>query len=124
MSIQEQRSALMATLADMLDGLVGSISTDAQLVRPAAGKVAVYIEPPTVEWPTWGPPEPTWTLDVIAGTPATQTSAVDDILTALDRLAEKGLNLQKATPASWNLAGAGTLAAYQVTLNALETETE
>ena len=44
------------------------------------------------------------------------------ILTALDRLADKGLNLQKATPASWNLAGAGTLAAYQVTLNALETE--
>ena len=59
---------------------------------------------------------------VIAGTPATQPSAVDDILTALDRLADKGLNLQKATPASWNLAGAGTLAAYQVTLNALETE--
>lgn len=34
----------------------------------------------------------------------------------------KGLNLQKATPASWSLAGAGTLAAYQVTLNALEIE--
>ena len=59
---------------------------------------------------------------VIAGTPATQPSAVDDILAALDRLADKGLNLQKATPASWSLAGAGTLAAYQVTLNALEIE--
>ena len=59
---------------------------------------------------------------VIAGTPATQPSAVDDILTALDRLAERGLNIQKATPATWNLAGAGTLAAYQVVLNALETE--
>ena len=67
-------------------------------------------------------PEPVWTLDVIAGTPATQPSAVDDILTALDRLAERGLNIQKATPATWNLAGAGTLAAYQVVLNALETE--
>lgn len=122
MNIQEQRAALMDTLADTLDGLVSSISIDAQLVRPAAGKVAVFIEPPAVEWPSWGPPETVWTLDVIAGTPATQPSAVDDILTALDRLADKGLNLQKATPASWNLAGAGTLAAYQVTLNALETE--
>lgn len=122
MNIQEQRADLMDTLVDMLDGLVSSISIDAQLVRPAAGKVAVFIEPPAVEWSSWGPPEPVWTLDVIAGTPATQPSAVDDILTALDRLAERGLNLQKATPATWNLAGAGTLAAYQVTLNALETE--
>lgn len=122
MNIQEQRSALMATLTGMLDGLVSSVSIDSQLVRPTAGKVAVFIEPPTVEWPTWGPPAPTWTLDVIAGTPATQPSAVDDILAALDRLADKGLNLQKATPASWSLAGAGTLAAYQVTLNALEIE--
>lgn len=122
MNIQEQRAALMDTLVDILDGLVSSISIDAQLVRPAAGKVAVFIEPPAVEWPSWGQPEPVWTLDVIAGTPATQPSAVDDILTALDRLAERGLNLHKATPATWNLAGAGTLAAYQVTLNALETE--
>lgn len=44
-NIQEQRAALMNTLADMLDGLVSSISIDAQLVRPAAGKVAVFIEP-------------------------------------------------------------------------------
>ena len=122
MNIQEQRAALMNTLTNMLDGLVSSVSIDAQLIRPAAGKVAVFIEPPTVEWPSWGPPEPVWTLDVIAGTPATQPSAVDDILTALDRLAERGLNIQKATPATWNLAGAGTLAAYQVVLNALETE--
>ena len=43
MNIQEQRTALMDTLADMLDGLVSSISIDAQLVRPAAGKVAVFI---------------------------------------------------------------------------------
>ena len=34
MNIQEQRAALMDTLADMLDGLVSSISLDAQLVRP------------------------------------------------------------------------------------------
>lgn len=93
MNIQEQRAALMNTLTDMLDGLVSSVSIDAQLIRPAAGKVAVFIEPPTVEWPSWGPPEPVWTLDVIAGTPATQPSAVDDILTALDRLAERGLNI-------------------------------
>ena len=61
-------------------------------------------------------------MEDISGTPAKQPSADDDILTALDRLAERGLNIQKATPATWNLAGAGTLAAYQVTLNALETD--
>ena len=121
MNIQEQRAALMNTLTDMLDGLVSSVSIDAQLIRPAAGKVAVFIEPPTVEWPSWGPPEPVWTLDVIAGTPATQPSAVDDILTALDRLANVAEH-PEAAPATWNLAGAGTLAAYQVVLNALETE--
>ena len=37
MNIQEQRAALMDTLADMLDGLVSSISIDALLGRPAAG---------------------------------------------------------------------------------------
>ena len=41
MNIQEQRAALMNTLTDMLDGLVSSVSIDAQLIRPAAGKVAV-----------------------------------------------------------------------------------
>ena len=35
----------MNTLTDMLDGLVSSVSIDAQLIRPAAGKVAVFIEP-------------------------------------------------------------------------------
>lgn len=52
MNIQEQRAALMNTLTDMLDGLVSSVSIDAQLIRPTAGKVAVFIEPPTVEWPS------------------------------------------------------------------------
>lgn len=59
MTIQEQRTALMDTLTDMLDGLVSSVCIDAQLARPTAGKVAVFIEPPTVEWPTWGEPVPT-----------------------------------------------------------------
>ena len=36
MNIQEQRTALMDTLADMLDGLVSSINIDAQLVRGMA----------------------------------------------------------------------------------------
>ena len=121
MNIQEQRAALMNTLTDMLDGLVSSVSIDAQLIRPAAGKVAVFIEPPTVEWPSWGPPEPVWTLDVIAGTPATQPSAAHDILPPPDRPAAKGLNLHKSTPALWSPAGAGTLAAHQFTFNALET---
>ena len=135
MNIQEQRAALMNTLTDMLDGLVSSVSIDAQLIRPAAGKVAVFIEPPTVEWPSWGPPEPVWTLDVIAGTPAAVARAEEAWAASkgrFSRLATSGAFHSPLMapaqapfadyPATWNLAGAGTLAAYQVVLNALETE--
>ena len=41
-------------------------------------------------------------------------------LACAHRLAAKGLNINKAQPVGWNLAGAGALAAYQVTLNPLE----
>lgn len=116
-----QRTALVATLTDMLDDLVSSVSTDSALVHPQPGKVAIYVEPPYVEYRTWdGVPDITWTLDLVAGTPATQATALDDIIDAIDRLAAKGLNVNKAQPVGWNLAGAGTLAAYQVTLNPLE----
>lgn len=116
-----QRTALMDTLTDMLDDLVSSVSTDSALVHPQPGKVAIYVEPPYVEYPTWdGVPDITWTLDLVAGTPATQATALDDIIDAIDRLASKGLNVNKAQPVGWNLAGTGTLAAYQVTLNPLE----
>ncbi len=116
-----QRTALMATLTNMLDDLVSSVSTDSALVHPQPGKVAIYVEPPYVEYTTWdGVPDITWTLDLVAGTPATQATALDDIIDAIDRLAAKGLNVNKAQPVGWNLAGAGTLAAYQVTLNPLE----
>lgn len=116
-----QRTALMATLTNMLDDLVSSVSTDSALVHPQPGKVAIYVEPPYVEYPTWDRvPDITWTLDLVAGTPATQATALDDIIDAIDRLAAKGLNVNKAQPVGWNLAGAGTLAAYQVTLNPLE----
>lgn len=116
-----QRTALMATLTDMLDDLVSSVSTDSALVHPQPGKVAIYVEPPCVEYHTWdGVPDITWTLDLVAGTPATQATALDDIIDAIDQLASKGLNVNKAQPVGWNLAGAGTLAAYQVTLNPLE----
>ena len=116
-----QRTALMDTLTDMLDDLVSSVSTDSALVHPQPGKVAIYVEPPYVEYPTWDwVPDITWTLDLVAGTPATQATALDDIIDAIDRLAAKGLNVNKAQPVGWNLAGTGTLAAYQVTLNPLE----
>ena len=116
-----QRTALMATLTDMLDDLVTSVSTDSALVHPQPGKVAIYVEPPYVEYPTWdGVPDITWTLDIVAGTPATQATALDHIIAAIDRLAAKGLNINKAQPAEWNPANAGALAAYQVTLNPLE----
>ncbi|ETY70995.1 hypothetical protein [Bifidobacterium moukalabense] len=116
-----QRTALMDTLTDMLDDLVASVSIDSALVHPQPGKVAIYIEPPYVEYPTWdGAPDITWTLDIVAGTPATQATALDYIIDAIDRLAAKGLNINKAQPVEWNLAGTGTLAGYQVTLNPLE----
>ena len=118
--ISKERSRLIDLLADTLGTTITSVGIDAQAIRPAPGKVAIFVEPPTVEYDSWGPPTTTWTLDLVAGTPATQATALDDIMDALETLASNHLNIKDARPATWNLAGSGSLAAYQITLNPLD----
>lgn len=120
-----ERDALMETISDMLGDTIQSVTVDAATARPSPNKIAILIEPPRLEYPDWtNEPVITWTLDIMAGTMATQAAALDLITDAIETMAAKGLNIQDAQPATFNLAGAGTIAAYQVTLNPLELTTQ
>lgn len=118
--ITAERDALTATLTDMLGGIVQSVGIDPAEARPTTGHVAIVIEPPEVTYPTWRAIEIHWTLDLLAGTQTTQAASLDLLADAIELLAEHGLNIERATPITFNLAGAGNIAAYQVKLNPLE----
>lgn len=118
--ITAERDALTATLTDMLGGIVQSVGIDPAEARPTTGRVAIVIEPPEVAYPTWDDIEITWTLDLIAGTQTTQAASLDLLTDAIELLAAAGLNIERCAPITFNLAGAGNLAAYQVRLNPLE----
>ena len=113
--ITAERDALTATLTDMLGGIVQSVGIDPAEARPTTGHVAIVIEPPEVTYPTWRAIEIHWT-----GTQTTQAASLDLLTDAIELLAEHGLNIERATPITFNLAGAGNIAAYQVRLNPLE----
>ncbi|PWG65034.1 hypothetical protein [Bifidobacterium callitrichidarum] len=119
--VTRERDALMELLESTLGDLVQVVTDDLQAARASPGRVAVFVEPPDLEYPRWGDlPETTWRLDVIAGTMATQATGLDLIMRAIDVLASHDINIQAARPVSMSLAGAGTVAAYQLTLNPLE----
>ncbi len=121
MTVIDEQQKLQNLLEEMLGDLVQSVGIDPQSAQPTPGKVSIVIEPPELEYVTWvGPPTIKWTLDIIAGTPATQATALDLIANAIDTLAAKGLNIATATPATFPLAGTGNLLAYQVRLNPLD----
>lgn len=116
-----ERDALMELLSGVLGDLVQAVTDDVQAARASPGRVAVFIEPPDLDYPRWdGTPEITWRVDVVAGTMATQATGLDLIMRAIDLLAAAGLNIQTARPVTMSLAGAGPVAAYQLTLNPLE----
>ena len=56
---------------------------------------------------------------VTAGTPTTQQKAIPLIMQVLELMHQENLPLRSATASGFNLADAGTLAAYEVTLNAI-----
>lgn len=118
--ITTERERLQDTLTDMLGSLVQSVGIDPAEARPTTGRVAIVIEPPEIDYPTWGDPVVHWTLDIIAGTQTTQASSLDLITDAIELLAAHDLNIERATPITFNLAGVGNIAAYQVRLNPLE----
>lgn len=121
--ITTARDDLMEWLSDHLGGLVQIVTVDPAAAKPTAGHVAVFIEPPELDYSrSWTmPPDVTFRLDVIAGTPATQPAALDLITDAIEMLAEANLNIATARPISFTLPnGAGSLAAYEITLNPLD----
>lgn len=121
--ITRARDELMARLTDMLGNVVQIVTVDPAAAKPSPGRVAIFIEPPELDYSaSWtAAPEIGWKLDIIAGTPATQPAALDLITDAVETLADNELNIASARPVSFTLPnGAGTLAAYEVTLNPLD----
>lgn len=121
--ITRARDELMARLTDMLGNVVQIVTVDPAAAKPSPGRVAIFIEPPELDYSaSWtAAPEIGWKLDIIAGTPATQPAALDLITDAIETLAGNELNIASARPVSFTLPnGAGTLAAYEVTLNPLD----
>ena len=121
--ITRAREALIAWLEDHLGDLVQIITIDPAAAKPSPGRVAIFIEPPELDYSAnWSiAPEIGWKLDIIAGTPATQPTSLDLITDAIETLADNELTIASARPVSFTLPnGAGTLAAYEVTLNPLD----
>lgn len=121
--VTSAREALIAWLEDHLGDLVQIITIDPAAAKPSPGRVAIFIEPPELDYSaSWtAAPEIGWKLDIIAGTPATQPTSLDLITDAIETLADNDLNIASARPVSFTLPnGAGTLAAYEVTLNPLD----
>lgn len=121
--VTRAREALIAWLEDHLGDLVQIITIDPAAAKPSPGRVAIFIEPPELDYSaSWtAAPEIGWKLDIIAGTPATQPTSLDLITGAIETLADNDLNIASARPVSFTLPnGAGTLAAYEVTLNPLD----
>ncbi|MFR8925466.1 MAG: hypothetical protein ACLVG8_05635 [Bifidobacterium longum] len=115
-----EREALMDMLTDMLGALVTVVTIDAQEARPLPSKVAVLIDPPEITYEGWQFVSTAWTVNLIAGTMATQTESLDLLIPVLERLHERRLNMKTAKPVTYSLAGVGNLAAYEITLNPLE----
>ena len=112
---------LTKQIMDAAPNLVNQVTIDPTLVKPSPGKVSAWIMPPEIAYPGWSGQEPdvTVTIMLIAGTPTTTLTGLDLILQTLDRLHECDLNMRDAKPAGFDLAGAGTLSAYQLTLNTI-----
>ncbi|KFI84482.1 hypothetical protein BREU_1257 [Bifidobacterium reuteri DSM 23975] len=115
-----ERDQLIEKLTEMLGDMANVVTLDAQEARPLPGKVSVLIDPPTISFEGWQYVNRTWRIAIIAATPTTQADAFDLLMEALERLHERHLNMKEAQPASFSLAGVGSLAAYEITLNPLE----
>ena len=118
--ITSERDALIELVTDALGDLATFVTTDTQDARPLPGKVAVYIQPPDLAWPSWDDePDITWKAAVVAGTPATQDAALDLLYQALRRLAERQVNILEAKPVGYQNSAGADLAAYLVTFGTI-----
>jgi len=117
--LDELTEQLTQRILEAAPELICQVTTDPSEVKPSVGKASVWIEPPELAWEGWEPYEPdiTITLCVVAGTPNTQQAGLRVALDTLDALHRADINLNTAKPVGFDLSGAGTLAAYEATLN-------
>lgn len=113
-----QAQQLQANVTAALGSLVDLVTLDGEGVKPQT-RAAVVVQPPTLEFPNFDERDTTFKLVVIAG-PATNTlRALDRIDQIITRLEAERFPLRSASPASFKLAGAGYLPAYEITLHTL-----
>lgn len=114
----EQATELRDRLLTDLTGLTDQVVFDGAGIKPQT-RAAVIVQPPEVEFPTHGERNTVFKLVLVSGPADKPVVAWSSIDLMLDRLEERGYNLATATPASFGLAGAGSLPAYEITLNPL-----
>lgn len=103
-----------------LGGIVTQVTDDPTLVKPSPGKASIWIEPPDFTWEGWHPtrrksPSSSWSRPA----PHHPAEGHPLIMQVLELMHQENLPLRSATASGFNLADAGTLAAYEVTLNAI-----
>lgn len=116
--IEEILEEFMSHVEEVLADTCSVVTMNAAAARPTVGKVAVFVEPPTIQYATQGAePDVDVSVDIIAGTPITQAGSMNAIFNAMNMLADAGTPISRATPVTFDLAGAGSLAAYQLTIS-------
>lgn len=116
MSTFDQAEQLRDSLTAALGDLVDLVTLDGVGLKPQT-RAAVLVQPPEVKFVTFTERDTTFTIVAIAGPsdrPLVAWRAIDLIV---ERLETEGFNLAKARPATFNLAGSGSLPAYEITLN-------
>lgn len=117
MTTTDQLESLHARITQALGQLASTVTTHADQARPTPGHVVCLIEAPDITWTGMAnEPHATWRIDLIAGTASTQADSLPLLWQALDLIAAAGINIQDAQPISYSLAGVGSLAAYQATI--------
>lgn len=117
--IESQKQLITAAVTGALGDLLSGVGDGLPKARPLPGKAGVIIEWPRIEWPTWNTDDPdvTWTLVIVAGTPATQAAQQALLVDCAQRIAG-ALNVATADPVTVDLPnGAGSVAGYRITLN-------
>ena len=116
--VDELTEQLTERITEAGHGLILQVTTDPSLVKPSPGKVSLVIMPPDIAWDGWElEPNVTFKILAVAGTANTNKRGYDLILEAMDIMHQADVNMATATPVGFDLAGAGTLAAYEITLN-------
>lgn len=118
MSTMQQAERIKARVEEILGDLVDLVTLDGVGIK-AQTRAAVVILAPRVTFPTFGERDTTFRLAAVAGPADRPIVAWRQLDAILDALEAGGLNLAEAEPGSFDLAGAGRLPAYEITLNPL-----